>query len=658
MNAIKKGLFVVLLTIFIVFFLTIEKAGASEVIDAEELLFMEVPNVITASKVEEKIIDAPGIMTVVTKDELERFGGTTLKDILERVPSLISSTVYMTDRSVISVRGDQFKHSSSHVLMLLNGRPVREILEGGILSETLESFPINIIERIEVIRGPGSVLYGSGAFSGVINIITEKPEENKITLTGWRGESTAYDSTGEIKYRGEDLSIVAALRYHENSDWATTVDYLDAGSNVVSRNLDISDRGPGSYFEANYKNLRFMGSYNEWTNFYFLPEYMASFDALGEVWWKKGFGDFGYNLEVSDEWNMDFNLTYVRSTLETSSWPDVKRDSYEVIGEWTNFFNPTDKLQVVAGGLVEYSSGRELAKGADYITNTNRKSWALYVESSYWLRENMKLITGLQANKVQKLHLDIVPRLGFIWHLTSFLNFKTIYSEAFRAPSLNEVALDHPALKGSSNLQIEKVRTVDVGVDYYVNDIQCGATYFYSEQTDNIYQNRTSKFPVPTYDNSGKMTLQGIELEGKYNINKYFFLTGSTLYQRNEDEDGTENVSPIANIGAKLGLSYKSEEKGVIISLFNIYQGHLDDDRYATELNPSPGAYNKLNLNCRVNLHKAFNYNALGKDSFLLFKIDNLLDEEIWLPAWGLNLGTSIPATKGRYIYFGVEASF
>jgi outer membrane receptor for ferrienterochelin and colicin len=81
--------------------------------------------VITVSKSAESSSDAPGVISVISQDELLRFGGTNLKDILERVPGLIGSGVYFTDRTTIAARGDQIQPSSAHVLLLVNGRPVR-----------------------------------------------------------------------------------------------------------------------------------------------------------------------------------------------------------------------------------------------------------------------------------------------------------------------------------------------------------------------------------------------------------------------------------------------------------------------------------------------------------------------------------------------------
>ena len=85
--------------------------------------------------------------------------------------------------------------------MLLNGRPVRESMEGGITSEMFESFPIGIIERIEVVRGPGSVLYGSDAFSGVINIITEDVGKIGGSVSGLGGIKGEWGTNGDFRLK-------------------------------------------------------------------------------------------------------------------------------------------------------------------------------------------------------------------------------------------------------------------------------------------------------------------------------------------------------------------------------------------------------------------------------------------------------------------------
>ena len=106
-----------------------------------DLLSLLDVKVTTASKFAETLADAPGVMSVVSRDELRRFGGVTVREILQRVPGLTGTTAYFTDRSLVAARGDQTKINGGHLLILINGRPTREVLEGGIVSDLLESFP-------------------------------------------------------------------------------------------------------------------------------------------------------------------------------------------------------------------------------------------------------------------------------------------------------------------------------------------------------------------------------------------------------------------------------------------------------------------------------------------------------------------------------------
>ena len=502
-------------------------------ISLEDLLNMQVT---TVSKSSEKLSDAPGVISVLTKDEIDRFGGTTLKDLLERIPGLIGSTVYMTDRSTIAPRGDQVLASSSHVLLLLNGRPVREALEGGIKGEIYEAFPVNTIERIEVIRGPGSVLYGSNAYSAVINVITEKIDENQVSVSGMGGLPGDYGANGEIKLSAGDFGLVVAGQYLKRKDWETDWQYPDpmSASGETTIDITIPNEGIGSYLGMNYKNLHLMASYDQWEHYYFVTDYAFIFPAYGNANWEKGFVNLGYDLKASEKWNMDFNVTYTRSTFKTASWPNTNRDSYEMVGEWTNFYNPIDKLGIVFGGLFNYFDGDEWGYTDTHekiiYTNANRHSAGAYAQLNYALISGLNMIGGIQVNKVEGIDVNLVPRIGLIWYPVKRMNVKAFYSEAFRAPSINEYSINFPQMQGNPDLTPEEVNTIDLAFGYQGEQINLGVNFFYSQMKNIIFQNRdTTVVPVPMYWNGAEVEFMGFEFEGKYYINKEWYLFGSLL---------------------------------------------------------------------------------------------------------------------------------
>ncbi len=615
----------------------------------EDLLNIEIT---TASKTSEKQSDAPGVISVITKDELQMFGGTTLKDILERVPSLISSTVYMTDRSTIASRGDQVPANSSHVLLLINGRPVRESLEGGIKSEMYEAFPVNIIEKIEVIRGPGSVLYGSNAFSAVINVITDSESANSFGVTGMGGVPGNYGTMAKAKVTSGELDIVVAGRYLKKDDWETDWSYAIPAPTPHDTTIRVSnpDKSASAFVDIKYKKLRLMTSYNQWETGYYIADYAFLFPSYGTAKWTKNFVDLGYDVEVSDSWNMSFNTTYTRSTFDVSSWPGSSRKSYEILGDWANFVEATDKLGIVFGGSYIYFYGNEFVPGLGDISDDSRNSFGLFTQIDYQLLDNLKLIGGVQANKVEGIDISLVPRLGMIYYLMPKLNAKILYSEAFRAPSINELTLDFPDMHGNPDLIPEKVRTLDVGFNYQGEQVQLGINYFNTKQLDIIFQDRSGSTPI--YNNSEGVSFSGIELEGKYYANRNVFITGSMLYQNNEDKDGNENVTPIANLGIKMGFGYRSDN-GFTVSIFNVYQSKLDE-RFKSQLNPTTGSYNMMNMHLEYNFAKGLSWEKTEKCA-LFIQVDNLLDKELWLPDWGLTPGKTMPVKQGRAIYFGLS---
>src|SRR6185295_17132766 len=450
-------------------------------LDLESLLSTKV---ITASKFSENLADAPGIISVISQDELRRFGGMTLQEILQRVPGLSLTSAYFTDRSLMAARGDQTKINGGHILFLINGRPTREVLEGGLISDLLEAFPVNALEKIEVIKGPGSVLYGSNAFSAVVNLITKKGESNGVTLSGFGGEKGAKGSSAQVMVKRGDFSLFGAAQLHQRPNWTT--DYVLPTSLIgdplappvpMVQNLTLADRADGAYLGASYKNLAFMSSFTE----SHAPSFVRG--SIANNKWRRGFADLGYTLKATDQWDMSFNATYTRNTFDNYGYPSIGRDSQELVLEWTNSIAFSNWDRLTMGALFNHVDGQETYFGIDppfQISNGSRPGGAFYGQWDHQLIDTVKLVGGFQFNKIEGTGMDVVPRAGVVWNPTSHVGVKALYSGAFRAPSINETTLNHPALQGTPGLRPEKVETLDLSVSYQANRFQGALTYFHS----------------------------------------------------------------------------------------------------------------------------------------------------------------------------------
>jgi outer membrane receptor protein involved in Fe transport len=201
------------------------------------------------------------------------------------------------------------------------------------------------------------------------------------------------------------------------------------------------------------------------------------------------------------------------------------------------------------------------------------------------------------------------------------------------------------------------VYTYDVGINYMDDAVQFGINGFHTRMENLIIQdNDTTRYMVRTWDNLGEVTIFGLECEGKYKLTEELLFLGSFLFQHSKDENTSAiNVAPLPNFSAKGGLSYLSCY-GLTISAFNTFQEALDP-KYHSDLNTTTKYFNMTNVHCSYDLNKLIQM-ATVKELSLVLNIDNLLDEEVWLPTWGLKLGSVIPYKQGRTIYGGFKVSF
>jgi outer membrane receptor protein involved in Fe transport len=614
--------------------------------DLEKLMDIKVT---TASLFSDRLSQAPSIMSVVTRDELRRFRGLTLNEVLQTVPGLTGSTQYFVDRSMVAARGDQTKTDGGHILFMINGRPTREVMEGGIISDLLESFPVEILDRIEIIKGPGSVLYGSNAFSAVVNLITRKADGTGVTVKGTGGVGAAMDSSANLTLERGHLNAVGAVQLHQLPDWNLTYLVPPSQQNLSFapavppvEAVDLKDRGFGAYLGANWRGLRFMSSFTEWQSTGFI-EGTVSGTRLS-----RDFGNLGYDRKVRPYWDTSLDLTFTRTTFKEPPFPYVTRDSDESLAEWTNLFTLGARDRLSAGGSLNRIEGQEWFTATTPITvdaQGRRLGGAFYAQLDHQLLDRVKLIGGFQTNRIGSIPLHFDPRGGAVWTPKPWASFKALYGQAFRAPSLDENLLNNPGLGGNPNLKPEEVATLDLGLYLEGRKAQFGIDYFHSKFTDNIVN-----LPGPTravYFNQGQLTFNGVEVAGKYYLSRDVFLQGSTLWQTNVDGNGTANVSPVPNLGFKGGVSYAGGH-GLTAGLFDVSDGPLTG---YSSVNPLLSWRNNLNGNLRW---EPAHVHLFGGGMALVAHGNDLANQAIWLPS-GFSSVDTVPVQQGRTVFAGLE---
>jgi len=596
----------------------------------------------------EWIEEAPGIITVVTAEEIQRYGARNLRDVLDRQTHLqmVGSNLFPHGR--ISMRGSTFTHVDNTVLPLLNGRPIRDAGDTSNNNNLYASFPVEAIKKIEIIRGPGSVLYGTNAFAGVINIVTKealKTPEANLALTYGSFDTKKGSLSGGGQWDDfEFFGTISAFDtdgddFNNITDEFGTTDIYKTGSDAIS-----------TVFQARYRGLTINGLFTKLSEDHVRTLFVFPAVTLDT---EKQFVDIGYTHDLTDDWDISANFSYHNHDvfILNDITPLITDERFQTyFAELTTRAKLNDKLYVLAGGSYN------LFKNGIFAAETSTIS--AYTQIDYWLFDWLKFIGGIQYNKPEQLPGDFSPRIAAIANINDHWGIKFLYGEAYREASLIERLGNLPGiLIGDPNLDPETIQTFDAQLFYNNDHSSFAITYFHSEQQ---LIDRVGISPQMII-NSGEVEFDGLELEGKWNFGQGLSFLGNLSYQTNNKDDGTEDVTYAPDWMVKTGLSYESE-RGYTLSLFNSYFAastlqNQDINPTVLNINPEPDGYNLLTANLNLNLGEFLNNNSWSRVKFSLYG-DNLLDEDIYSPSISRVTINSIPHHYGRGAYATISIDF
>jgi len=603
----------------------------------EDLLNIQVTS---TSRRDESQHLAPGVITVVSSQEIHQYGARHLRDVIDRLVGTQVLSSHQRPHNKTSIRGMNGAHQEGWEVVLLNGRPIHDGTDGGFNFDIYLGFPLEMIDHIEVIRGPGSVIYGTNAMAGVINIVTKDAQKsiNETRIDIGAGSFNRTQLQLSTLIGGADYSLNIGLNA------------IRANGDSINGVLD-KDHIAGSYDSGeNSDNLVINGKYKGFT----LNAMVMNNDAdsggssfqlpSSPMEKKRGYLDVGYLYDITSGWDASFNYTvnlgeFDWQISETGGRNHYK-DRYDMAEMIVRGNIATDLNLLFGANSSNYET--EFKSGFPY-SEMNSKS--AYTQIDYMLSPKQKIIAGIQLNKPEDTQTDLSKRAGFIQGFGNNWWLKLLYSEAYRSPNLQEAKINAPTLRGNPLLNPEKVATYDAQLIYQTPK-QYYAIALYDTVLDNLIV-RVSGTPT-TFANQGNVHFQGIEMEGRVEVNEDFNILGNFSYQINKTNSGVKDTTFTPNMMAKLGGSY-SGFHGMNIAVFNSYIGSSNDQSIANSaLNPEPDAYNLLTANLSVDAAQTWGIGKRGQ-SLLSLYLDNLLDEDVYSPNLNYTNGTNtIPHHWGR----------
>jgi iron complex outermembrane receptor protein len=409
-------------------------ASAAPSAPSPEDLMFEAPTVVSATRMERSARDVPNSVTVITADQIRASGATSVPELLESVPGL---EVMRISRGDINMSARGFNgSSSSQLLVMIDGRSVYLDFFGAVLWERLE-VALQDIERIEVIRGPGSSLYGANAFLGTVNIVTKRARDLKpVYLQAGVGPDTNY-ATGTVARSTDREGMKASFRYKQQDHFSNE---LSTALNVIGR--DRHDTGLRNQFFNGAYELRLSddsdlrvsaGSSRLKSDIY---TGVGVFDYEGPIYYGKvdltkgpwTFGVFATRL--------DTDVQTIPTGLPAPPVPFAERILSDVID-----LEIGRKFSFGSHDLLLGMNTRRIATDAPLILGDKETDqlYALFGQEEYRINDWLTGFLSLRVDEHPQTGLNVSPRAGMLAKVGEDDRFRMSFARSFQNPTQIEL---------------------------------------------------------------------------------------------------------------------------------------------------------------------------------------------------------------------------
>lgn len=618
------------------------RAEDSGRLDAEMELFKTEsvdPVVTTSTSTAQRASLAPSVISVITAQDLKNWGVTSLAEALVFVPGVIAAETFF-GYTAINFRGLLQSHYNNKVLMLVNGHPVREAVNG---SFHLEMIPLNVIDRVEVIRGPGSALYGTNALAGVINIITRRgiSTDGHSTEVGLLGGS--YQTVGGDlfwSHQSPSSQTVAAASGQDNQGFPWTA--TDEASVTKTKDYENDmynafvehQRGPWTISVAGFRQQK--------EKFGIVPNHTYG----GPTKFVGFLGDIKYTKALSEQTQLTSRLRYDELERESPALPVgvfMNPRGYQAAADFSLSHQFHDNLGLLGGVTYEYSytdpywftnavTGAHTSLSA-YTNSYHNNDTSLFFQVLWNHQTAHQWTFGGRFNSNSDTGSIFAPRLGYVWAINETTTFKALLAEAFRNPDFFEKRVNTPTvLFGDKDLKRENVDALDLAIEKVVDDRQKHTVNaFYLDANDAITRTPTGSGSEGRYTNDAHQHLYGLEYAFEHQFENKS--SGFLSYRFNEGQDALTDtgLKYVAKHAGSVGLVWRASERLQITPT-----ALWVDERGNT------ASFGVVNLTVNYQIAEQWSLSLIGK---------NLADEDYAYPEYIRQKIDDIPAGPGASVF-------
>ncbi len=633
----------------------------------------------------------PGMVTILSGDDLERKGIHTVWQALGTVPGM-EVTIDQTGARVVKVRGIGGAFASGNLKIMLNKVAMNSALTAQ--AQPVMNMPIEQIERIEIVRGPGSAVHGEHAYAGVVNVISKKTTKNIFAGVGGNKDRLV---GGTYVWGEKDSNYSASLNMaFSKTDGEQTHNATDAlflnGAAIGMSQAGVSNAPGSSREDRGYSSVLF--NFN-------IADYQLKVQWLNEE--RENF--FG-TLNVLPAADDDLQHENDFKTIDLSkkySWSDTL--SADVQLGWLEFTNDFDIMVLPEGFSIwhfptfpltldngYFANGRykedkfyagmdlfwqvseqhNLLFGLDYSQTSVKEAWqetnvhpngspsgaqsfpldekqkfyfedglnwpseskkrkltSVTLQDEYKPLESLLITAGVRYDDYSDVGNNISPRIAAVYHLSEKHILKGQYAEAFRPPTFYETSW-------TPDIDPQTINTFDLGYTYKTTTNVIRLTLFHSK-LDNVI----NALPLLGFENSNGATVKGAEFEASHAFNTEFSTNFNLSYAKNKDDLTGEPIPRTTDWLSNIDFRYQPSSQ---YDLTLRYQYVGEQYREVNDPRDELDAYGTVDISANF-------LDFFSKGLTIQLGIDNLFDEDVRYPAPMVTdvLGVSYPSYQDDY---------
>jgi vitamin B12 transporter len=456
--------------------------------------------VVTANRVPVSFSEVGRSIEVISAKEMELLPVNNIQDLLELTSGLdIKQRGPEGVQADVSIRGGSFEQT----LILVDGIKLTDPQTG----HHNMNLPISFsqIERVEILKGQGSRIYGANAFSGVINIITKKNAINNLNIDLSRGENQYYDFgvNGSLKLGNTNhhlsLNKTKSDGYRHNTEFNNNSISINNSFNltntVVKTLFGYTDKdfGANSYYTTRFPDQA------EHTKTYLAAISaeigISKFNFSPKLYWRKNEDEFVLRKH---------NPAFYKNNHETNVYGGEIQASTNILGGSTSFGLEYTQDQITSNNLGEHK----------------RETKGIFAEQKIRLLDNLNISLGGFAYHYSQLDWRFWPGFDVAYNLSKDVKIFANYGRAFRVPSYTELYYSDPVTLGNADLAPEESINYEFGLNYEIGIIRFNTSYFRKEGTNLIDYVLDTSDELWKAKNFTKINTDGVEIGLQFNLNK------------------------------------------------------------------------------------------------------------------------------------------